>query len=401
MGFLKGIGLTFISIILFLSILLLGIGVTVNLTALNPGFVNRQIEKLDIAGLINEKISEDPSANDLPQAVRTFLDADLPTYSEEIKTAAEEANSRLYDYILGRTDTLDLNVVFGETILDPQLIYSLADRINWPSLADELVRKEIAKSGGVNPTFSYLLDYIDDAAVKLDPWFKSTLRQVVPPVRDYLLGQTQTLNVSISLEEPAAALYTTLLDAFNRFPPPELAGLSAAQKQAAFNSFFFFELIPSLPAVIDIDSSLFSGEPQDLNQGFADLKTGLDRTKSYVNDYWLAFYGLILLIALLMGFAFLILKRFSGWMLFIGVTLLVFGLSGFASAMVANSIITGIDFGSVPAAIQLWLPGVIQDALKPFIYFSIGAGILGIVAIVISILTRRRPGPTQRPTPTQ
>ena len=398
MGFLKGFSLTVISILLFMSFLLLSIGVTVNLTALNPGFVNRQIENLDVTGLINETISDDPSANDLPQAVNAFLDNELPKHSEEIKTAAEEANTRLYDYLLGRADTLDLQTTFGETILDPQLIYSLSNKIDWPSLADELVRKEIAKNGGVNPTFAYLLDYIDDTAVKLDPWFKSTLRQIVPPIHDYLLGQTQTLNVSISLAEPASVLYSTLFDAFTRYPPPEFSGSSPIQKQAAFNNFFFFELIPSLPTAIDIDTSFFSGAPQDLNHGFADLKTGLTRAKSYVADYWIAFYGLIFFIIILFGLALLIMRRFYKLLLFGGLILLVFGFLGLVGTVVANSTITGIDFGSVPAALQVWLPGVIRSVLKPFLFFSIAAGVLGITGIIVSILMRPHPRSAQETT---
>ncbi|PPD58236.1 hypothetical protein [Dehalogenimonas etheniformans] len=398
MGFLKGLGLAFLSILLFLSVLLLGVGITVNTTALNPGFINDQIERLDIAGIINEEISTDPSANDLPQTVRAFLNTELPAYSEQIKSAVKQANDRLYDYVLGRVDTLDLNSAIGDTVLDPELIYPLADKVDWPAVADELVRKEIAKNGGVDPTFAYLLDYIDDAAVKLDPWIKSTLREIVPPIHDYLLGQTQTLNVSISLEQPAVVLYSTFLDAFNRSPPPQLSGSSAAQKQAAFNNFFFVEVIPSLPAVIDIDPSFFGGAPQEINQGLADLRTGLGDVRTFVASYWLAFYGLIVLIVLLFGLSWLILRRVEKLLLFSGIILFILGSIGFVSVIVADSIISGIDFGSVPVAIQTWLPGTVQSVLRPFLFFNIAGGIIGVVAIVSSILIRRDvPPPKQTP----
>ncbi|APV43539.1 hypothetical protein Dform_00176 [Dehalogenimonas formicexedens] len=393
MGFLKGLGLALISILLFLSILLLGVGVTVNTTALNPSFINRQIERLDVASLIDESVSNDPAAAELPQAMRDFLKNGLPAFSQEIKTAAKDANSRLFDYLLGRIDTLDLGAVLGDTVLEPDLVYSLADKIDWPSLVDEQVRKELLKNGGVDPTFGYLLDYIGDAAVKLDPWIKSTLREIVPPVHDYLLGKTQTLDVSISLEQPTVVLYSTFLDAFNRFPPPQLAGLSAAQKQAAFNNFFFFEFIPALPAAIDIDSSFFSGAPQEIAQGFSDLKTGLEDAKAYLTYYWLAFYGLIIFIVLLFGLALLILRRFSGLLLFGGIILLIFGALGSIAVIVADSTVSAVDFGSVPAAIQSWLPGLVQNALNPFLFFSVGVGIAGIVAIVTSALMRREAPP--------
>jgi hypothetical protein len=395
MGFLKGLGLAVISILLFLSLLVTGVGVTLNFTALNPGFINRQIDDLDVTALLSEGIDDSPSSGDVPQAIREFLNNELPDYSEEIKAAVKEANNRFYDYLLGRTDTLDLKVVFGETILDPELIYSLADKINWPNLADELIREEIAENGGIDPAFVYLLDYIDDAAVKLEPWFKDSLREIVPPVHDYLLGQSQTLDIHISLEEPATVLYETLFDVFNRFPPPELAGLSPDQRQMAFNAFFFFELIPTLPTEINIDSAFFSGAPQNLNQAFTDLKTEVDRVKGYVTTYWMVFYGLILFIVVLLALAFLITGRAKKALLFGGIVFFVFGLIGFVSAMVANSMAPGFDFGGVPAAVDVWLPEVIQDALRPFLFFSIGAGVLGIAGILASVLMH--PHPPQPP----
>jgi hypothetical protein len=395
MGFLKGLALSLLSVLLFLSVLLLGAGITLKLTVLNPHFINKQIQKLDLASLINETASDNPSANEMPEAIRKFLDTDLAKYSDELKAATEEANSRLYDYVLGRTKNLDLKTALGETVLAPQLIYSLTDKIDWPSFTDELIRKEINKQGGVDPSFSYLLDYIDDALVKLDPWFKSTLRQVVPQIHDYLLGQTQTLDVSISLEEPTNVLYSTLFDVFYRFPPPELAGFSASQKQLEFNNFFYFQVVPSLPAVIDLDSSFFSGAPQDLNQAFSDLKTGIDRIKSHVSKYWLAFFGLILVTVLLFALAFLILRRLAKLLLLGGVILFILGLIGFVASMVANSEIAGIDLGSVPTAVQIWLPGVIQSILRPFLWFSLGAGILGTVGIVISITMNPHPAQTR------
>ncbi len=391
MGFLKGLGLAVISILLFLSLLLLAVGVTLNFTVLNPGFVNRQIDDLDVTALLSEGITDSPSANELPQAIREFLNNELPDYSEELKAAVKEANNRFYDYLLGRAGTLDLKVVFGETILDPELIYSLADKINWPNLADELIRKEIAENGGIDPAFVYLLDYIDDAAVKLEPWFKDSLREIVPPVHDYLLGQSQTLDVHVSLEEPALVLYETLFDVFSRFPPPEFANLTPAQRQLAFNAFFFFELLPNLPTEINIDSAFFSGAPQSLNQVFADLKTEVDRVKGYISTYWMVFYGLILFVIVLLGMAFLITGRVKKALLFGGIIFFVFGLIGFVSAMVANSMAPGFDFGGVPIAVEVWLPGVVQNALRPFLFFSIGAGVLGIAGILGSVLMHPHP----------
>jgi hypothetical protein len=90
---------------------------------------------------------------------------------------------------------------------------------------------------------------------------------------------------------------------------------------------------------------------------------------------------------LLIGLAYLTLRRLRKTLLFSGIIFFAFGLIGFVAVMVTNAMITAsTDFGAVPSAIQVWLPGVVESALRPFMFFSIGAGALGIAAIIGSIL---------------
>jgi hypothetical protein len=386
MGFLKGLALTLIGILLFLSIMLFGAGLTFNFTALSPTFVNRQIDDLDVAAIIKDSILEISAGNDVPDALREFLDGELPNYSVELKAAIAEAVDRLYDYILGRTDTLDLNVVIGETILDPELFYSLADKIDWPDLAEELVKRKIGTE--LNPTLSYLADYVDDAMMELDPWFRQTLRRVVPPVHDYLLQLSPTLQVSVPLLEPAIVMYNTLYDIYTRFPPPELAGATPEERLAEFNNFFFFELIPDLPAAIEIDNTFFEGAPQSLTDGLAEIKVEIDRAKQNLVYYWLAFYSLGLFIIILVGLAFLIYRKAYKTLHFAGTVFFIFGLVGFVGVMVTNSMLNpgSVITSGMPSAVEFWLPGVIENALRPFLLFSIGMGALGLSGIVGSVL---------------
>lgn len=394
MGFLKGFTLTLIGVLLFLSLLVFGAGLTFNFTALSPNFINSQIDDLDIAAIVRDTILETSAGNDIPDALREFLDDELPNYSEELKAAVAEAVNRLYDYVLGRTDTLDINVVIGETILDPELFYSLADKIDWPDLAEELVKRKIGTE--LNPTFSYLADYVDDAMLELDSWFKQTLRIVVPPLHDYLLQLNPSLEVSVPLLEPAIVLYDTLYDVYTRFPPPELAGATPEERLAEFNYFFFFELIQDLPVAIEINSTFFEGAPQSLADGLAEINSEIDLVKKNIVYYWLAFYSLGVFILVLVGLAFLIQKKVDKTLHFVGIVFFIFGLAAFVGVMVTNSMLnpSSIIASGMPSAIQFWLPGVIETALRPLLLFSIGMGALGLSGIVGSVLLH--PHPTRK-----
>lgn len=384
MGFLRAVGLGIIGFVLFAALLLTGVGLTVQLTLLNPSFINNQVEKLDVAELLTEEVVASGAIRDMPDAVRLFLDEELPEYSGELKQAAVGAVDRFYDYILGRSDTLDLPQALGETVFDPQLVYSLADRLDWADLAEEMMLRNLGTD--LSPTFSYLTDYIGDAMVKLDGWFHDTLREVVPAFQQYMLGQSDELHYYIDLdEEPYRVIYQTMLDVYNQYPPPELAELSPLQKQMAFNYFFETEIAVFLQQPIDIDSAAFEGAPEALNQAFADLEAEIEQVKTYVGYFQAGFFGLLLGMALLLGLAYLMLRDRWKLMLYAGVVLFVYGLIAFVGIMVTNSVVgVSTDFGQVPAAVQLWLPGVVESATRPLLFFSIFTGALGLAGIILS-----------------
>lgn len=389
MGFFRGIGLGVIAFLLFLSALVLGISLNINFTVLNPGFINGQVQKLDVADVVREEVIASGAINDIPQAVNEFLNQELPEYSDELKQAVAMAVDRVYDYLLGRSDTIDLPIDLGETVLDPELLYSLADRIDWADLAEEMVQRTISPQ--LNPVFSYLTDYIDDAMIKQDAWFKATLREVVTPLQEYLLGQRDTLDIVIDLGETVAVMYQTLFDVYSRFPPPEVSDMTPLERQMAFNIFFYNELTAGVPAVIEIDSTAFEGTPEAINQALSDLKTNLTQIKDYVNYYRFAFLSLILLIVALAGSVYLILRDRRKWYFYLGLTLFITGLVGFVSVMATNAAIgVNTDFGDVPTAVRFWLPGLVESAIRPFLFFSILTGILGITGIILAQIDRTR-----------
>jgi len=59
MNFLKGLALSLLSLLLFLSLSVFGLALTLNQTVLNPDFIVSEIDRLDISSLAEEFISEE------------------------------------------------------------------------------------------------------------------------------------------------------------------------------------------------------------------------------------------------------------------------------------------------------------------------------------------------------
>ena len=114
MTFLKGFGLAILSLLLFLSLSLFGVGLTIDQTLLNPDFAASQVDRLDIASLAKETLSEQISQFEVTSPYETYvaevmddtIDDLEPWVREQMSTAIYTA----YDYFMGRSRGLSLTV---------------------------------------------------------------------------------------------------------------------------------------------------------------------------------------------------------------------------------------------------------------------------------------------------
>jgi len=110
MKFLKGLVLSLLSFLLFLSLSISGFAVTLNNTILNPDFVVSELDKLDITSLARDLVSEQLTEQIPPEASfmvdvidETIADLD-PWIREELSNAIYSG----YDYFLGKSQSLNL-----------------------------------------------------------------------------------------------------------------------------------------------------------------------------------------------------------------------------------------------------------------------------------------------------
>ncbi len=114
MNFLKGLALGLLSLLLFLSLSIFGFVLTLNHTVLNPDFVIAELDKLDtpslIKPLIKEQIREQlpPEAQFMAATIDDTLDDVIDDLEPLIKEQASNVIRSGYDYLLGKSQSLNL-----------------------------------------------------------------------------------------------------------------------------------------------------------------------------------------------------------------------------------------------------------------------------------------------------
>ena len=115
MKFLKGLALSLLSFLLFLSLSVFGLVLTLNYTILNPDFAVSEVNKLDISSLAGEFISQQiPEEGEFMAGAIDDAIADLEPW---IKEQASTAIYSSYDYLMGRSQSLNL-VISLEPVKD-------------------------------------------------------------------------------------------------------------------------------------------------------------------------------------------------------------------------------------------------------------------------------------------
>ncbi len=112
MNFLKGLAISILTLILFLSLAVFGTVFMLKATLLNPDFVVAQVDRLDVSSLAREAIEGQvsgqlpPEAEFLEEALYGAIADSEPWIKEQVSTAIYSG----YDYLLGKSERLNLIV---------------------------------------------------------------------------------------------------------------------------------------------------------------------------------------------------------------------------------------------------------------------------------------------------
>ncbi|UCC90160.1 MAG: hypothetical protein JSW24_03180, partial [Dehalococcoidia bacterium] len=104
-------------------------------------------------------------------------------------------------------------LVFGlmfaknRTVLNPDFVISHLDRLDLPSLAEEMLIQQIPEEVG------FVTGYLDDVISDLEPWIREQVNTAVYAGYEYLLGKSQSLSLVIDMEPVKQSLRDSLWQA--------------------------------------------------------------------------------------------------------------------------------------------------------------------------------------------
>ncbi|MBL7125521.1 MAG: hypothetical protein ISS51_05465 [Dehalococcoidales bacterium] len=272
-----------------------------------------------------------------------------------------------------------LALTINQTVLNPDFVVSGVNKLDMSSLAEEFLSEQIPLDGEQELVAGVLNDTIAD----LEPWIKEQASAVIYVGYDYLLGESQSLNLVISTEQLKETLRDNLKSAFKQSLPPEFAGLPQDMIDAEFDK-YYQEFAEQIPPTFDLGENITP-----------EVMTALEQARQIINYIQIAYQTLIALILVLITGIILIHRQVRGATRQLGITFLTYGVPGFASIFILKNyamaqltqLMTQPGF---PASLQAWLPQLVDDFLAPLEMFSLGILIGGVALLVASFVYKPR-----------
>jgi len=267
---------------------------------------------------------------------------------------------------------------------------SVVDEIDVSSLAIAAVEERFAEQIP-EALRGYVTEHLDDAITEVEPLVKEQLSIAVVPVIDYLLGESDSLNVAISLEPIAESIKGTFREAFVNSPPSMLAGADPEALGKLFDMFLGAYLTDMVPSTFEINESMLGTEiPANIAQGISDAEEALEQARQYVGYFQLGYNVLIGFMVLMILGIILIKRDVRGTTRQLGITFLVYGGLQYASIWATKYLTrTQPELLSLPPQLQAPLSQLITNSLAPMEMLSLGILIGGAALLVVSFVYKR------------
>jgi len=485
MGVLKSLALSLFGFLLFLSLIILGPGYTLNSTVLNPAFIGSEIDRIQVSAIVSDILSEQVDEEkafppELETAIiRTVYEIE-PVVKEQLKSVIQS----LGDYLRGKKDDPELRVVMGNTFLNATFIESVLNKVDLADLMEtsvvEALPEEFAGAlvntiseqeaglktriaAAVDPVFEYLLeeadsidlatilrdtvlstdfvttlldefdisylsseflldmiadnipegvdippDRLEEVVAALGPSIAEAMSVNVDAVLDYLLGQVQTLDITVSLGSVMDNMKDILRDTLLDFLPAEVELLPQAERDQRIDE-YLSEVMVAIPSSFELDEAMFGSEiPEqitaaladaqdaltevrsDLAKGVREAEESLEEPRQYIGYFLGAYMGLLALIGICVLAIIALRRQVKGACLQLGITALVCGAIEFAAIILGkNFAIATVAEVDIPQAVRDLPDLLINDFATPLQTLSLGLLGVGLVLIVVSIFYPR------------
>jgi multisubunit Na+/H+ antiporter MnhC subunit len=384
----KIIGAVLLSLVLFISLCVFSAALTVKMTALNASYVTSLVDDIPVVDIIEEAAEqadiEDSEQFDIIKGVVSDNEA-------AIKQRIIVFIDAVYDYLNSKSEDIDLVRLLGDTVLDADFAVSTVDSMDLKPLLEDFIEDIIADED-LPAGISYD-EYIDDIAADIEPWAKEQAGIVIPPAFDYVLGNSDTFNVTVSLDDLKETLKIYLKQSFLSSPPQLYQGLSQTELEQTFD--VLFEVSSAdIPSSYTFDEGLFTDEDgTSLNVDLTEAERNLSDSREGIRIFNVSFVLLVVLI-LLLAAGIILLYRNTKWAaLNLGIVSSVFGFGllifYFGSLWGIRDFVKQQEISSYPA-IQDWLIQKTFDSLFPLQILFIVFIVIGIALLALFFIYYRR-----------
>ena len=266
------------------------------------------------------------------------------------------------------------------TLLNPEFVVAQVDRLDISSLAREVIEEQVG--GQIPPEAEFLEEAMYSTIADNEPWIKEQASAAIYSGYDYLLGKSERLSLRISIEAFKENLRDNLWQIFQQNLeklPPEFAVAPPSMLEQFFDE-FYQEFAEQIPSEFEFDESSI---PPDVMAQIVTVRHYL----SYVETVYYALIGLMVLLVL----GIVLLKRdVSSATRGLGITFLIYGALEYAGVWATKNFMpTSLPLPDIPASLQSWLMGLINDFVAPLEIFSIGLMAGGAALIIVSIVYPR------------
>jgi uncharacterized Tic20 family protein len=392
---LKIAGLIILSFILFISLSVFGLAFLLNRTALNPDFIAAEGDRLEIAPLASEAISQELPVELSEEALGSLTET-ITTLEPYLKDELNTIVYAVYGYLHGERENPELANLLRLTLVSSDFIVAVIDTMDGPLLAGifwQEFEEEMAQEFQLpEEAFSHLVAGFGELLTDLKPWVKEQVEYAAGPIADYLMGEVESFSITISLGPVIDGLRGVLLGVFLDFPPDELKGLSPEELEQAFDAFLAEFAGEMLATTFQIDETVIGKDaPLQIASFMSESETVLHQAREYIGYVRLAYILSIVVSVLLIAGIVVIYRNVKGSTRTLGIVFLASGLVVLAIALIGKDVGGEQMFQAMldaPPQLQVWASQLLVDLLAPLQWLGIGFIAGGITLLVVSFVYR-------------
>ncbi|MFC2007612.1 hypothetical protein ACFLVB_03330 [Chloroflexota bacterium] len=264
------------------------------------------------------------------------------------------------------------------TILDPEFVAAEVDKIDISTLIKELTEEQVSEQ--LSGEMFFLKEAIYGVVSDQEPWLKEQVNAAIFSSYDFLLGKSERLSVTVSLESLKGSLRDSLWETFGQSIPPELSALPPDMIEQYFDE-YYQAFSSQIPSEFEFNEVYIPPEVMEqiilVRQGIGYFQTG---------------YNILIgfMVVLVLGIIFINgnIRRSTRDL---GINFLIYGALELAGVIVARFFMptSPLPF-QIPSALQTWMLGLFNDILVPLQTFSIGVLVGGVVLIIASFFFKSR-----------